>query len=211
MKLSLADQLVLLSYGDESGKPLIPAKNLDYGLAGATLLEHTFAGQLSISAGRLNTTGETGRDPVLNRIDAHPGHTADWWVYHLADSHRREEILKRLVGAGVLEEHTHRFRGSTYPETDPAHERKLAGHLRDVTEGNVAPDQRSVALIGLAHACGLDKHLFPSFNRRRMVELTEGDWCGHAVQKIIDAMNVAVLSAVTGGVVASTASAIPST
>lgn len=211
VELSLGDQLLLLSYDDETGKPLIPLKNIDYGLAGAELLEHSFAGRLAIDQQRLRVTGDPGRDPVLTQIDTKAAHTPGWWVYHLADPHRREHALSQLVTAGILEEHPHRFRRATYPEIDTTAEKQLVEHLREVVGGQAEPDKRSVALIGLAHACGLDKHLFPSLNRRRLAELTEGDWCGHAVQNIIDAMNVAVLSAVTGGFVSSTASAIPAT
>jgi hypothetical protein len=215
VKLTLAEQLLLLSYGDESGKPLISTSHLDCGLAGAHLLDLSYAGQLGIEGGKLQVNGDPAGDPVLASIAAKPPHSADWWVYHLATPSRREQLLRGLVSAGVLEEHTHRFRHSTYPESDPSAERELAAHLRAVTDGTVAPDDRSIALIGLAHACGLDKHLFPGRDRQalrhRLTELTQGEWCGHAVGKVVDAMNIAVLHAVSGGALSSTASPIPAT
>lgn len=215
MKLTLAEQLLLLSYGEESGKPLISTSHLDCGLAGAHLLDLSYAGKLSIEGGKLYVTGDAAGDPVLTHIAAKPPHSADWWVYHLATPDRRAQLLHGLVSAGVLEEHTHRFRHATYPESDPSLERDLAGQLRAVTDGTVEPDNRSVALIGLAHACGLDKHLFPGRDRQalrhRLTELTQGEWCGHAVRKIVDSMNIAVLSAVSGGLVASAASPLPAT
>jgi hypothetical protein len=237
MALTLAEQLLLLSYGEKSGKPVIPATHLDYGLAGAELLDLVYAGKAGLYGGKIGTTPLGSSPPITSaggqpiygpppaitrvhdaivaRIAAKPGHSAEWWVYHLAGSQRRKDLLDKLAADGVLAHHPHRLRHDTYPEADPAQEAELESHLRDVIKGEAEPDQRSVALIGLAHACGLDRRLFPDHEprdlRRRIAELTEGDWCGHAVQRIIETMNVAVLSAVTGGLVSSTATTVPST
>ncbi len=219
MELSLAEQLLLLSYDDVTGKPAIPVGNLDYGLAAAHLLDLSYQGKLAIDHGRLVALDRTDPDPALVKIRAQRGHTADWWVYHLADPKRREGILDRLVAAGVLQRHEHRVLGMfpvrAYPEVDPAQERALVDHLRDVVTGDAEPDRLSVGLLSLAHGCLLDRHLFPAMDatlvRHRLNELTQGQWCTQAVRKVVEAMNVAVLSAVSGGIVSSTAGAVAGT
>ncbi len=217
MELSLSEQLLLLSYDEVTGKPAIPAGNLDYGLAAAHLLDLTNAGSLTLDGGNLVPTGK-GNDPVLAKFGNHR-HSAEWWVYHLASPEFRHELLDRLVRAGMLTKNEHRVLGifpvRAYPEVDPAQERALADHLRDVLTGKVSADQRSVSLIALAHACGLDKHLFPGVEmatiRRRVSDLTAGEWCGRAVRNIIMSVNAALVSAISGLPVSPPAAAMPAT
>ncbi|GIH04115.1 hypothetical protein Rhe02_21820 [Rhizocola hellebori] len=219
MELSLAEQLLLLSYDDVTGKPAIPMSNLDHGLAAAQLLDLHYQGKLTLDHGRLAAVDRADTDPVLAKIRAHKPHTPDWWVYHLADPHRRERLLDRLIDAGMLERREHRILGMfpvrAYPEVDPTEERALVDHLRDVVTGQAEPDRRSLGLLALAHGCGLDRHLFPTLDatlvRHRLNELTQGDWCGQAVRKVVEAENVAMLAAVSGGIVASTAGAVAGT
>lgn len=219
MELSLAEQLLLLSYDEVTGKPAIPVTNLDYGLAAAHLLDLSYQGKLAVDHGRLVVLDRHDPDPALAKIWAQRPHTADWWVYHLADPKRRADILDRLVSAGLLERRKHRVLGvfpvRAYPEVDPAQERALVDHLRDVVTGDAEPDKRSVGLLALAHGCMLDRHLFPAMDatlvRHRLNALTQGEWCTQAVRKVVQAMNVAVLAAVSGGIVGSTSGAVAGT
>jgi hypothetical protein len=217
VELSLSEQLLLLSYDEISGRPAIPTSHLDYGLAAARLLDLSYAGSLSITHGFLVPTG-TGDDPVLARF-GNQRHTAAWWVYHTADAQYRQQLLDRLVHRGLLDRRDHRVLGifpvRAYPEVDPAQERALADHLREVLTGEAPPDRRSVSLLALTHACGLDRHLFPRVDKHTMLlrlnDLTASEWCGRAVRNIITAVNAAVISAISGLPVSSTASAVPAT
>jgi Golgi phosphoprotein 3 (GPP34) len=217
VELSLSEQLLLLGYDVVRGRPAIPASHLDYGLSAARLLDLIYMGSLALAGGYLVSTGK-GADPVLARFGG-LRHSADWWVYHLASPEYRQTLLDRLVAARLLEQRDHKVFGvfpvHAYPEVDPAQERALARHLQAVLLGAAEPDERSVSLLALAHACGLDKQLFPRLDaatlRARMAELTKSEWCGAAVRKIIIAMNAAVISAVSGLAVSSAASAVPAT
>lgn len=215
MELSLSEQLLLLSYDEVTGKPAIPTGHLDYGLAAAHLLDLSDDGCLTLTGGNLVPTGK-GVDPVLAKF-GNQRHSADWWVYHLASPEFRHQLLDRLVRSGLLVLNEYRVLGifpvRAYPEADPARERALAEHLREVLTGKAPADQRSISLIALAHACGLDKHLFPGVDmamvRRRVGELTAGEWCGRAVRNIIISVNAALISAISGLPVSSAASAVP--
>lgn len=217
MELSLSEQLLLLSYDEVTGKPAIPTGHLDYGLAAAHLLDLSDDGSLTLVNGHLVPTGR-GTDPVLAKFGNHR-HSADWWVYHLASSDYRQQLLDQLVQAGLLDRHEHRLLGifpvRAYPEVDPAQERELADHLRDVLTGKAPADSPSVSLLALTHACGLDKHLFPGVDkatiRRRVGDLTASEWCGKAVRNIITSVNAAVVSAISGLPVTSPAAAVPAT
>jgi hypothetical protein len=217
--LSLAEQLLLLSYDEVTGKPAIPLSSLDHGLVAAHLLDLNYQGKVVLDHGKLAAADRTDPDPVLAKVRAQKPHTPDWWVYHLADPARREQLLDRLVNAGLLQRREHRILGMfpvrAYPEVDPAQERALVDHLRDVVTGDAAPDRLSLGLLALAHGCGLDKHLFPKLDatmvRHRLNELTQGEWCGQAVRKVVEAENVAMLAAVSGGIVASTSGAVAGT
>lgn len=70
----IAEDLLLLLYDDDSGKPATDATRLDTALAGAVLLELSLGGQVGIAddsgptkAGRLVvTSGESTGEPVLD-------------------------------------------------------------------------------------------------------------------------------------------------
>lgn len=216
MELSLGEQLLLLSYDDASGKPMIAASHLNYGLAGAYLLELFYAGRIGIDHGKLVALDRESPDPVLVKVRAERPRTAVWWVLHLASPQRRQEVLDRLVEKGLLRRTEHRVLGifpvRAYPEIDTTLERQIIDHLRGVLTGSTQPDREAVGLLGLIHVCGLDQKLFPGldpkFIRGRIHELTEGDWSAPAVRRAITIMNAAVLAAVSGGIVSSNAGAV---
>lgn len=222
MELSLAEQLVLLSYDDATGRPLAPINHIDCGVEGAVLLSLANAGRIAIHRGHLEIadrtpTGDPSQDAALIEIaeDA-KGHAPDWWIYHLASPHHRQRLLEKLVAKGVLERVDHKVMGvfhrPRYPEVDRATEKNLVDHLRDVLNRIAEPDQDSVSLLALIHTLLLDRHHFPEQNRddmrHRISELTEGEWCGPALGKVIYAMNMAVMAAITGGAASSSTASV---
>ncbi|BCJ75640.1 hypothetical protein CS0771_51840 [Catellatospora sp. IY07-71] len=222
MELSLAEQLVLLSYDDTTGRPLVPINHLDFGIEGAVLLSLANAGRIATQRGEVvaidrTPTGDLSQDAALIEIaEDHKGHAPDWWIYHLASPHHRQRLLDGLVTKGVLERVDHRVMGvfhrPRYPEADRALERSLIGHLREVLDRIATPDRDSVSLLSLIHTLMLDRHHFPEMNRddmrHRIQELTEGEWCGPAVGKVIYAMNMALMAAITGGAASSSTAAV---
>jgi Golgi phosphoprotein 3 (GPP34) len=63
----IAEDLLLLLYGDESGKPVLASTELDYALAGAVLLELAMLGRIDVAG-----TGETVRSGRLVVRDPSP-------------------------------------------------------------------------------------------------------------------------------------------
>jgi hypothetical protein len=224
MDFSLAEQLVLLGYDDGSGRPLVPVNHLDCGIEGAVLLSLANAGRIAIQHGHLQAvdrtpTGDPSQDAALVEIGEDvKGHAPDWWIYHLASPHHRQRLLDGLVARGVLERAEHRVMGvfhrPRYSLARPDTKKILVGGLRDVLNRVAEPDRDSVSLLGLVHTLMLDRHYFPQMNRddvrHRVLELAEGEWAAPAVGKVIYAMNMAVMAAITGGAASSpTASVSP--
>ncbi|WFE22702.1 GPP34 family phosphoprotein [Solwaraspora sp. WMMD937] len=116
--LSLAEELVLLSY-DDSGTATVASPELDYAVAGAVLCDLAVGGQIAIDAdGRVLTDDDPaggyapgdargrghGRellDQVRTRIQAEPGRATRDWVVDLSHG-VVDEVLNGLVVSGVL-------------------------------------------------------------------------------------------------------------
>jgi hypothetical protein len=192
----------------------MPSGNIDYAVAGALLLELSLAGRLAVSGdGHVRCVdatplGDAVLDPVLAMVHGERHiRPAEWWVYRLSAQHDRGPLLRRLVDAGLLAEQKHRvlgvFPGHTrFPEIDTGPERELVAHLREVVDGTDAADPRTVGLLAILHVCMLDHRLFPGYSpselRQRIAELTDQEWCGPAVGKVIATMNEAVISLMGG-------------
>ncbi|WP_155370069.1 GOLPH3/VPS74 family protein [Catellatospora vulcania] len=222
MELSLAEQLVLLSYDDVTGRALVPINHLDCGIEGAVLLSLANAGRIAIRRGHVEVvdhtlTGDPSQDAALMEIsDDAKGHAPDWWIYHLASPHHRQRLLDNLVAKGVLRHEDHRvvgvFHRPRYPLADQAVKKELVDRLRNVVNRIAEPDRDSVSLLALTHTMMLDRHYYPEVNhddmRHRVMELAEGEWAAPALGKVIYAMNMAVMAAVTGGIASSSTAAV---
>ena len=78
--VALAEELLLLAYDDESGKPVGSQIGLDLGMAAAVLVELALASKIAYSQGTLvvlnaTPTGEPITDEALTRIAADTPHT----------------------------------------------------------------------------------------------------------------------------------------
>ncbi|GII84680.1 hypothetical protein Ssi03_26700 [Sphaerisporangium siamense] len=212
MDVTIAEELLLLAYGEDTGKPLVPTTALDAGLAGALLADLFLSGRVGLEAKKIVVLdpaplGDEELDAALARIaDDGRERKPDAWVTRLRSAHLRERMLTRLVGRGVLSERTTKVLGlfttHSYPEADPGVERAARTRLAEVLAG-AEPDERSAVLAGVLHACRLLPKIFPDVDKARVKEIIEGDWAGPAVAKAIAAVNAAVMAGVTAATIAS--------
>ena len=221
---ALADELFLLGYDGASGKPLVSTAYLDLGLGGALLLDLVLHERATLdgdrvlaaaAAGDAAGTGDALLDGALGRIrgEATP-RKPEHWVRRLSKG-TRDAVQRRLVDAGILRLEQHKVLGlipvRRTPEVDGRVEAELVGRLRDVVLSGATPDARTAAIVSLALAFGLERHLFPGAARRavarRMQQVAEGEWAGAAVSKAVAAVNAAVIAAVVAGGMAATAGA----
>lgn len=204
--LTLAEELALLAYDDESGKQ-VGGMFVPYGLGGALLAELALLRRLELSDDRVavtdpSPTGDALLDDALHRIAGHPGRRASRWV-DLLRKGVEHAVLDRLVESGHLRREEGRallvVPVTRYPAAAGSAERDTRRRLADAMRTGSAPDQRTVALALLAHACRMDAQAFPGMDkkavRRRLDELADGDWAAKATMRAVELVRAALLSA----------------
>jgi hypothetical protein len=167
--LSLAEEAVLLSLDDATGRPVGRAGMApDLALAGALLMDLALAGRVDTDRDRLIVvdpapTGDAVRDAALARLaapDAPDDARGAIMLLARDAAAAREALLDRLVAAGILRRVEGRvlwvFADRRYP--------KAAGHaeaadararLRAMLLAEELPEPRDALLLGLARAAGL--------------------------------------------------------
>lgn len=220
----IAEDLLLLLYDDQTGKPVTGSPGLDYALAGAVLIELTLNRKLDITVqgagekpGRLKVldSAPTG-DPILDERLAYvvnkPGKKPKDQIGHLS-KRLRDQLLTRLTDRGVLEADEGRVLGlfpvTRWPAKDARHEAEVRAKLESVLKVGTAPDERTGALIALLSALNVvPKVVTEAVDKRalkqRAKEIAESDWAADAVKKAVSEMQAAVTAAI---VVAATAGA----
>ncbi|HEX8627336.1 MAG TPA: GPP34 family phosphoprotein [Catenuloplanes sp.] len=208
--VSLAEEVFLLAY-DDDGVARGTGQHLDFGLAGALLLELALAGRIDVVGRHVavvdpTPTGDAPVDAVLRRIgsDRTPRRPKDW-VSRLAKG-ARAPVLRRLIAAGVLRQETDKvlwvFSLTRYPARDgvePAAETDARSRMRAAVTGTGPVDPRTAALCGLVSALGWDKRVFPGLPRAqvtaRLQEIRQGSWAPEAVKKAIEDVQAAMTAA----------------
>ncbi|NEA32300.1 GPP34 family phosphoprotein [Streptomyces sp. SID13031] len=220
----IAEDLALLLYDDESGKPIAGSPGLDYALGGAVLIELTLLGKVDIAeagdqvkAGRLKVldTTPTG-DPVLDErlafLAGKPGAKPKDLMAKLSKK-LRDQLLVRLAERGVLEADKGKVLGlfpvTRWPAKDARHEAEVRTGLENVLKLGTQPDERTAALIALLTALNVvPKVITDAVDKKalkqRAKEISESDWAAAAVRKAVQEMQAAVTAAI---VVASSAGA----
>jgi hypothetical protein len=209
--MNLPEELVLLAYSDD-GTPEIDGTHLDNGLGGALLLELALAERVGIQDKNVvlrdrTPTGDALVDDALARIAAEgrarkPGH----WVQKLAKG-TRARVLDGLVARAVLRRDRGKVLGlfsrTVYPAphgVEPAAETDARTRLRSAVAASGEVAARTSALCALVGATGLERKVFADMDRkqvkRRLTEISEGEWAAAAVKKTIDEIQAAVMVAV---------------
>ncbi|WP_432940250.1 GOLPH3/VPS74 family protein [Kribbella sp. CA-253562] len=220
----IAEDLLLLLYDDESGKPLAGSPGLDYALAGAVVVELTLLGKVDISGegedvkpGRLKVldaspTGDPLLDERLAMLAEKTGKKPKDVMGKLSKK-LRDPLLRRLAERGILEESEGRVLGlfpvTRWPAKDAQHEGDVRAALENVLKLGTRPDERIGALIALLSALDVvPKIVTDAVDRkalkRRAKEIAESDWAAAAVRRAVQDMQAAVTASI---VVASTAGA----
>lgn len=222
----IAEDLLLLLYDDESGKPIAGSTELDYGLAGAVLLELTMLGRIDVAekgedtkAGRLvvRDPSPTG-DPVLDArfaIVADKAGSKPANVIGKLSKGLRDTLLDQLAGRGILQAEKGKVLGlfptTRWPAADARHETEVRAALDSVLRVGTQPDQRTAALIALLHAVNAvpkvvthaaDKKAL----KRRAKEIAESAWAADAVRKAVQAVQAATTAAIVAGSTAAASS-----
>jgi hypothetical protein len=224
----LATDLLLLALDDEHGTVLSQAAvGLDYGLAGAVVMELALRGRLRIDNEAVSTIGAATDDALLDDalrvIAATPGKNLSHWVWDLPrDLDRlRQRLLDRLVAQGTLEKRERRvlllFHQNVYPERDARVEHDIRARVDDALLHDATPDAQTTCLIHLAAACRVTDAIYPRDQHRaidaRIEALGDAGMAGaNAVTGLVAqaetaAVTAATMAAITASTIAATSAA----
>ena len=203
--MRLAEEFLLLLRDEDGALSRAPQWLVRYALGGAVLMDLTLENRIDTDARRLflvdsKPVGDPLLDPMLAEIArADREHDALYWVEH-ATHHAdeiRETALARLVGNGVLRLSDDRvlriFGTRRYPLADEEAERDLIQRIRETLLSDTIPDPRDIAIVTLAHGCGLIGHILTAEEiagaAARMEVVRKLELIGRA---FLNAMDVAV-------------------
>ncbi|HEY1368814.1 MAG TPA: GPP34 family phosphoprotein [Gaiellaceae bacterium] len=216
----LPERLLLLALDDEKGSVVSSAAmQIEYGLAGAQLVELALAGRVDVGTKELrlvdpSPTGDELLDAALETVAASDrSRSLDHWVHKLCRG-AKKQYLERLAATGLVRRERHEILGlvrfTRYPVASTSVEEADRTALRDAVLGTGALDARGTALLALVDACDLCSSFLDRSERKRakarIEELTRGDQVGDAVERTAAAAAAAVAAAVTAATVAATAS-----
>jgi MFS transporter, MHS family, proline/betaine transporter len=212
VKIGLVEEFLLLALEDEGGQfSRIPETSFHCGIAGAALMDLELRGKIATSADRLSvadagSTGSAMLDELLAHIAAErePVHPKEWIARFMPRAMQlRSEALRSLCERGILVQEDHLFlwvlEERRYPvehgEERQECKRRILGHLFDASE----PDHHDVALVALADACGLFKHILSPVTleeaRLRIGQMRDLDHIGAEIARTAQAMNTDIRAA----------------
>jgi hypothetical protein len=219
--LLIAEELFLLAHDDESGRARSVVA-IDNGYAGALLLDLAAEGLVIADGSNLRAVDGSASHPLLRAAHDHvaasdKARNARHWVTKLPSAMKplTERIGRSLADRGILDERHGKtlglFPSTVWPEIDPAPERELRDQLDLVLVRGGVPTDRLLLLIALLRALQLvDKVVDKSSRhdaRARAKDLAqraaEVSTVPGAVASSVQAVQVAVLTAVTVPVVTS--------
>jgi hypothetical protein len=224
----LATDLLLLALDDERGTVFSQATiGLDYGLAGALVMELALRGRIRIDNEAVSTIGPATDDALLDDalrvIAATPGKDLSHWVWHLSrELHGlRQRLLDRLVAQGTLEKREQRvlllFHRNVYPERDARVEHDIRQRVDDALLHGATPDAQTACLVHLAAACRVTDAIYPRDQHKaieaRIDALGDAGLTGaNAVAGLVAqaetaAVTAATMAAITASTVAATSAA----
>ena len=210
----IAEDLLLLLYDDESGRPITGSPGLDYALAGAVLIELTMLGKLDIAGqgeavkrGRLKVldaspTGDAILDARLAVVASKPGRRPKDQIGKLSKK-LRDQLLARLAERGVLAADRGKVLGlfpvTRWPAKDARHEAQVRTAIGSVLKLGITPDERGCALIALLSALNVvPKVITDAVDKkalkRRAKEIADSDWAADAVKKAVAEMQAAIIA-----------------
>ncbi|WP_425953397.1 GOLPH3/VPS74 family protein [Xylanimonas sp. McL0601] len=216
----IAEDLLLLTYDDESGSADPWIDNLAYRLAGALLVELALTGRVeptdertvdpdgkTVRRGRIvvrdgSPTGHAELDTALASIAGRPRRPGD--LIEPLSRGLQKRLLAGLADRGVLRREQGRILGifpmTRWPAVDSAHETALRGRLGSVLLDGATPAPHDAALLALAKGTRLVRRLVPKDRRTeaeaRAKQVAESGWVTDATTKAIEEAVAAAMVAI---------------
>lgn len=214
----IAEDVLLLVFDDESGKPVDGVQNLEHSLAGALLIELATLGRVDVTdgadggkPGRLVVredagTGSTLLDGALETLSSLEGRKPKDAIGPLSKDHLSGRLLTGLAERGILRREQGKILGlfptTRWPAEDSEHEAGVRAELRRVLVEGQQPDERTGALVALLAGMNAVKRVLKDEDvdvkqaEARAKEIAEGNWAGEAMRRAVEEMTAAVMAAV---------------
>jgi len=220
----IVEELLQLMLDDESGALLADSTRLDYGLAGAVLVDLALRERIAVDPakrpenGVVRVVGPATGVPLLDgamaRIAEKPRKAASL-VPRLVRG-LRAEVTQGLVSRGVLREQHARLLGifpqRRWPAVDTSEEEVVRRRVHEVLVLGHAPDAPTAALVSLLSAMERAPQAVAAPDRaarkqvsRRAAAVAQGDWAGAAVRSAVQAAQAAVAAGIVAATAATTA------
>ncbi|SDD55520.1 GOLPH3/VPS74 family protein [Glycomyces harbinensis] len=213
--VTLVDELVLLAYDDRTGRSR--AGYLEFGMAGAVVLELALAERVEVADGRVRVSdrapvGERVLDEALAALAADKPRKPKSTVERLAKGLKRR-VLADMTARGLLREEREKALGlfpySRHLPRDRGSEAAVRLRLNSAVDLRRAGDVRTAALASLVYALNMERVVFPerkkSETRKALKAISEGSWASEATVAAVKAAQAAVMAAVTAATAASAA------
>ncbi|GBE29819.1 MAG TPA: GPP34 family phosphoprotein [Bacteroidetes bacterium] len=211
MKLSLAQELMLLALKDDKGTLATESSSLKIGLAGSLIMELLFDDRIMMVDNKVQVLNpSTHPDAFLEetlgyiRDSKKPRKLKDW-VSRINGKMPKliKEMTHSLVIAGILHHEEDKvlwvFPHHKFPTNDATPELLIRRRIENVVLGGNTPDERTSALISIALACQLTGELFEKSDRKeakkRMKAISKASESS-VVGKVIDEMHAAVATVI---------------
>jgi len=220
----IAEEFLLLSLDNESGKPLVGSDRLGPALGGALVAELALMERIGVSPasegrdkrGRITITNLTPTDDpeldeALRKLADSEGKKltevlSDFATKKVRLSYElRERLLERLAKAGLVEKQKDTVLGfiprTTWPADDPAAEDDVRQRLQSALVSGLTPTERTLVLIALLQVTELLPKVVTTEDKRalkaRAKQLTEGDWAAKAIKDAIDEVSAVTMMTIT--------------
>ena len=172
-KLSIAEEFLLLSLDDEKGVVCNqPFMGMEFGLAGAVLMELALLGKIKAEENRLliidnsPTENQIFNDALAMIANQQSDEDAKYWVWKLGIHIQeiKDYFINHLIELGILEKKEKNilwiYKRKCYPMIDDKMERREIARIRAIILDNVEPAPRDIVLISLMRSCNLSNQLF---------------------------------------------------
>ncbi|MBI9065221.1 MAG: GPP34 family phosphoprotein [Marinilabiliaceae bacterium] len=179
MKISLIDQLTLLSLDDESGSFIADSMAYSFSLAGAILLELSLHNRIEIILknkvlvkDKINT-GDSLLDEYLNLIvQSKKEKTVQDWIQTIGQKadEIKQQAIDKLIKKKIITQKEEKilwfFTIHKYPAQNSEPEDTLKQRLNRIIEYNEPPQHNEIMLLSLVDICELHKEIFGKENAK---------------------------------------------
>jgi hypothetical protein len=222
MTFSTAEKFLLIAHHPEKGRFMVSGMFIQYGIAGAILLDMTLDGSLDIKDGKVllrpgRVSDRTVRDEVASLISASgKPKKAGFWVNKLARRYNwyLRQVLNEMEKKRLVRTEQRKFLGLIpYRKSFLVESYTRSNLIRQIKNEILAytrePSPSSIAIAGLIEACRMQRIITSDRDELKLVrnqlrKIARENELTDAVMQTVHQVQVAIIASVTAAIFAST-------